>query len=147
MNILFPFLVQISLLVLLYNSRPFVLICTLILPFQIPSFTSKTFLALVSLQLFHLTFLLLFDFFLYFSLFSCSFHTEVDILLSLPLPFSFLSQFQGYVPLVMVSLRLLQFFPDYIYPSLLVLYVPYSTSCILFHILPFFCCYLFYLHF
>jgi len=147
MNILFSFLVQTSLLVLLHNPRPFALTCTLILPFQTSSFTSKIFLVLVSLQLFHLTFLLLFDFFLYFSLFSCSFHIEVDILLSLPLPLPFLSQFQGYVPLVMVSLRLLQFSPDYIYPSLLVLYTLYSTSCILFHILPFLCCYLFYPHF
>ena len=137
---------NIPLLVLLHNPRPFTLACVLILLFQTPFSTSKTFLALVPLQPPHLTFLLsLLTFSSYFPLSLCFFCTEVGILSSLPLPFP--SQSQGCVPLAMASLRLLWSSLDYTHPSLLVLYALCSTSCILSHVLLFLHCCPFYLCF
>ena len=49
--ILFSFLAQISFLTQLHDPRPFALVFTLTLLFQILSFTSKIFLVLILLQL------------------------------------------------------------------------------------------------
>ena len=51
MHTLFSFLAQISFLTQLHDPRPFALVFTLTLLFQILSFTSKIFLVLILLQL------------------------------------------------------------------------------------------------
>ena len=135
-HIFFPFLVQISPLTQLHNPRPFVLAFTLTLPFQIPSFISKIFLALVPSQLSHLVFLpFSLASFLCFSLFPGFFHTGVDASSFSPPPSP--SQFQGCVLPAMASLRSPLSSPGHIYSSLLILHAPCNTSCILFHTLPF----------
>ena len=143
--ILSSFLVQIPPLTQLYGPRPFALVFTLTLPFQILSSIFKIFLVLTLLLLSHLVFLpFLLASLLCFFLFSGFFYTRVDILLFSPPLFS--SQFWGCILPAMASPRSPPFFPDHIHPSLLVLYVSCNTSCILSHTLPFFYYYLFYLY-
>ena len=140
------FLAWILLLALLHDPKFFVLVCILILLFQIPSSISKTFLALALLLLLHLFFLLsLFPLFLCFLSFFGLLHTKVDILPFLLLPSP--NQFQGYVLLTRAFLKLSLSFPDYTHLSSFIPYALYNINYTLSHVFSYCCLFCLYFWF